>query len=128
MVGSRILGSLTSWGTNTLDANVILVGQQLNISLDSVSIEFEVNTGWGRKTWGTEVWGGEGIWEFVSVTGQQLNLTLNSVTPLANANVDVTGEQLNVAEGEVDPSPDATVTGIGMICCFSYWNSSYRNR
>jgi hypothetical protein len=39
----------------------------------------------GKKEWGIEAWGGEGIWEFVSVTGQQLNLTLNSVTPLANA-------------------------------------------
>jgi hypothetical protein len=57
-----------------------------------------------EMTWGNEAWGGEGIWEFVSVTGQQLNLTLNSVTPLANADVDVTGEQLNVTEGEVDPS------------------------
>jgi hypothetical protein len=34
------------------------------------------------------------------VTGQQLNLSLNSVTPLANANVDVTGQQLNVSEGD----------------------------
>jgi hypothetical protein len=92
------------------DANV--TGQQLNLSVGTVQA-YNVE-GWGRETWGEDVWGAEGFWETVFVTGQQINTSLNSVTPLANANVDLTGQQLNVAEGEVDPSPDATVTGIGM--------------
>ena len=92
------------------DANV--TGQQLNLSVGTVQA-YNVE-GWGRETWGEDVWGAEGLWETVSVTGRQINLTLNSVTPLANANVDVTGQQLNVSEGIVDPSPDATVTGIGI--------------
>jgi hypothetical protein len=73
--------------------DVILEGQQINISLNSVTSLIDVN---------------------VNLTGQQVNLLLNSVTPLANANVDLTGQQVNIAEGEVDPSPDATVTGIGI--------------
>jgi len=92
------------------DANI--TGQQLNVSLGS-PLSYN-NEGWGRYVWGEEVWGGNGIWISVAVTGQQLNTSLNSVTPLANANVDLTGQQLNVSEGVVDPSPDATVTGIGM--------------
>jgi hypothetical protein len=92
------------------DANV--TGQQLNLSVGTVQA-YNVE-GWGRETWGEDVWGAEGTWVSVAVIGQQINTSLNSVTPLANANIDVTGQELNIAEGEVDPSPDATVTGIGM--------------
>lgn len=74
------------------------------------------STGWGRYFWGEEVWGADGIWVTASVTGQELNLTLDNVTIQANANIDINGEQLNVGEGTVDPSPDAIVTGIGMTC------------
>lgn len=72
--------------------------------------------GWGRFYWGEEVWNGDGIAATTSVTGQELTLTLDSVTAQANADVSITGEILTVTEGEVDPSPDATVTGIGMTC------------
>lgn len=102
----------TSLGDIDASPDAIVTGQQLNLSTGTL-LGYN-REGWGRYYWGEEVWGDSGIWETVSVTGQQLNLSLNSVTPIANANIDVTGEQLNVAEGEVDPSPDATVTGIGM--------------
>jgi hypothetical protein len=102
----------TSVGDVDVSPDALVTGQQLNLSTGTL-LGYN-REGWGRYFWGEEVWGGSGIWETVSVTGQQLNISLNSVTPLANANVDVTGEQLNVAEGEVDPSPDATVVGIGI--------------
>ena len=102
----------TSVGNVDVSPDALVTGQQLNLSTGTL-LGYN-RQGWGRYFWGEEVWGGDGIWETVSVTGQQLNLTLNSVTPLANANVDVTGQQLNVSEGIVDPSPDATVVGIGM--------------
>ena len=102
----------TSVGNVDVSPDALVTGQQLNLSTGTL-LAYN-RQGWGRYFWGEEVWGDSGIWETVSVTGQQINTSLNSVTPLANANVDVTGQQLNVAEGEVDPSPDATVTGIGM--------------
>jgi hypothetical protein len=102
----------TSVGNVDVSPDAIVTGQQLNLSTGTL-LAYN-RQGWGRFYWGEEVWGDSGIWETVSITGLQLNLSLNSVTPIANANVDVNGEQLNVAEGEVDPSPDATVTGIGM--------------
>ena len=101
-----------SEGEVDVSPDALVTGQQLNITLGS-PLSYN-NEGWGRYLWGEEVWGGNGLWVFVPVTGQQLNISINSVTPLSNANVDLTGQQLNVAEGEVDPSPDATVTGIGM--------------
>jgi hypothetical protein len=94
--------------------DAIVSGQQINTSLNSVTVIAEINSGWGRRGWGDYDWGSDGLSVITSVTGQQLNLSLNSVTSLANANVDLTGQQLNVSEGIVDPSPDATVTGIGM--------------
>ena len=102
----------TSLGDVDASPDAIITGQQLNLSTGTL-LAYN-RQGWGRFYWGEEVWGGDGIWETVSVTGEQLNLTLNSVTPIANANVDVIGQQLNVAQGEVDPSPDAMVIGIGM--------------
>jgi hypothetical protein len=102
----------TSVGDVDASPDAIITGQQLNLSTGTL-LAYN-RQGWGRFYWGEEVWGDSGIWETVSVTGQQLNLTLNSVTPIANANVDVIGQQLNVSEGIVDPSPDATVVGIGM--------------
>ena len=92
------------------DANV--TGESLTLVVGSVQA-YNVE-GWGRETWGEDVWGADGLWETVSVTGQELNLTLDNVTSIIDVNIDINGEQLNVAEGTVDPSPDAIVTGIGM--------------
>jgi hypothetical protein len=137
--------------------DVLTTGQQLNISQGDENIDLSVivevssiaQVGWGVVAWGNQKWGesqvdlamviAEGIADpnpdvilqgqqinislnsvtsladaNVNLTGQQVNLLLNSVTPLANANVDLTGQQVNITEGEVDPSPDATVTGIGI--------------
>jgi len=117
------------------DANII--GQQLGIySPGSVSISAEINSGWGRRAWGTYDWGGDGISITTAITGQQLNITQGDESSSANADVQVTsayqagwgvvawGSQkwgqgqldiaMTISEGEVDPSPDATVTGIGM--------------
>jgi len=101
-------------GTVDIDPDASVTGIELTSAVGTVEA-YNVE-GWGRETWGEDVWGAEGLWETVSVTGQELNLTLNNVTPIANANIDITGEILTIEEGEVDPSPDATVTGIGMTC------------
>jgi hypothetical protein len=114
------------------DANV--TGEQLNLSVGTVQA-YNVE-GWGRETWGEDVWGAEGLWEEVSVTGLQLNVSqgnegeqidvtveLSSISPVGwgvvgwseqswnDSEVDLTQE---IAQGEVDPSPDVTVVGIGM--------------
>jgi hypothetical protein len=102
----------TSLGSVDPGPDVAITGIELTLAVGTVEA-YNV-TGWGRETWGEDVWGDNGVWETVSVTGQELTLTLDSVTVLANADVDITGEILTITEGEVDPSPDAIVTGIGM--------------
>ena len=116
--------------------DAIVSGQQINLSLNSVTVLAEINSGWGRLTWGQNDWNSDGLSIVTSVTGQQLNVSQGDETTQANANVSVfstidagwgqvawgtqdwgQGElniNLTIAEGEVDPSPDATVTGIGM--------------
>ena len=104
----------TTLGTADADPDANVTGIELTTTTGTI-LGYN-REGWGRFYWGEEVWGSNGIWETVSVTGQQLTLTLDNVTIQANANIDITGEILTIAEGEVDPSPDAIVTGIGMTC------------
>jgi len=101
-------------GTVDIDPDASVTGIELT-SATGTLLGYN-RQGWGRFYWGEEVWGDSGIWVTTSVTGQELTLALDSVTSIANANIDITGEILTIEEGEVDPSPDATVTGIGMTC------------
>ena len=125
-----------SEGIADASPDAIVSGEQLNISLDSVTITAEINSGWGRLGWGIYDWGSDGLSVIVSITEQQLNISQGDETTQANVDVLVfstidagwgqvawgtqdwgQGEltiNLDIAEGEVDPSPDATVTGIGM--------------
>jgi hypothetical protein len=104
----------TTLGTVDADPDASVTGIELTSSTGTL-LGYN-RQGWGRFYWGEEVWNGDGIAATATVTGQELILTLNSVTTQANADVDITGTNLIVEEGEVDPSPDATVTGIGMTC------------
>ena len=104
----------TSTGSVDIDPDATITGIQLTSAVGTVEA-YNVS-GWGRETWGEDVWGDNGVWETVSVIGQESVIALASVTAQANANIDITGEILTITEGEVDPSPDATVTGIGMTC------------
>ena len=102
----------------------------IGITLGNETTAGEINEGWGRLTWGENAWGGTGdvivlgnqinistgtvtfkIDSLPSVTGLQLNTSLDSVQAFGLAIVDVTGQQLNISEGIADASPDALVTG-----------------
>jgi hypothetical protein len=130
-----------TWGQGAWDENipVEVTGQQLTLNLNSVTIVATQNqtvlvTGEELiKTLegvaGIEAGGNvqvpvlapletvtEGVVEIIidgstSLTGQQLTANLNSVTALANADVDVTGITLTTTLGSVDPGPDVAVTG-----------------
>ena len=76
-----------AWGIN---GTLLVTGQQLNTSLNSVSLSITGD---------------------IPVTGQQLTTTVNSVQAFGLAIIQVTGIPLTITEGTVDPSPDANVTG-----------------
>jgi hypothetical protein len=126
-----------SEGIADASPDALVTGQQLNISSPgNVTITAEINSGWGRLTWGQNDWGSDGLSVITSVTGQQLNISQGNENIDVSVTVEVSsiapigwgvvgwGQQgwndsevniaMTIAEGEVDPSPDATVTGIGM--------------
>ena len=133
-VTTLLLG--VSLGDVDASPDAIVSGQQLNISLNSVTISAEINSGWGRRGWGEYDWGSDGFSIIASTTGQQLNISEGNEDTSIDVTVEVSsvaqvgwgvvgwGEQpwkdseiditMAIAEGTVDPSPDATVTGIGM--------------
>jgi hypothetical protein len=126
-----------SEGTVDASPDAIATGQQQNLSTGT--LDAYNRQGWGRYFFGEEEWGASGLWETVSVTGQQLNIGTNAST---DVDVSVTVEldtvddpgwgggqvawgnqewgqaevsmAMTIGEGTVDPSPDATVVGIGL--------------
>jgi hypothetical protein len=126
--------SIGSWGQQN-DVSVSLTGQQLNNAQGNVGVSAEINEGWGRLSWGENAWGiagdvlvtGIGVSAGIGtgsvtidvtvddvVTGQQLNIGLNSVQAFGLAEVFPTGIQLNTNLGTLDPAPDVMLTGIGL--------------
>ena len=100
-----------SWNTNEIDANAPVTGIDLTSALGDESVAGEINEGWGRVDWGTFAWGIAGS---VLTTGQQLDLSLDSVTTTADANTTPTGLQLNFADlGTVTFDIGATVEPTG---------------
>jgi hypothetical protein len=102
-----------SWGQQN-DVSVSLTGQQLNNAQGNVGVSAEINEGWGRLAWGENAWGiagdvlvtGIGVSVGIGtgsvtidvgnvVTGQQLNLNLNSVQAFGLAEVFPVGYWIN---------------------------------
>ena len=113
-------------------ANTISWGQ-LSWSAGSWGLQ-DLQDGWGRLTWGENEWGvtdaisvsvtGQSLTTslnsvtalgtaVVDLTGQSLTISLNSVTALANANIDVTGQQLSTSLNSVTAIGTAVVDLIG---------------
>jgi hypothetical protein len=77
-----------SEGTVDPAPDVMLTGIGLTVSSGTVDAYNE--QGWGRDAWGTEVWGAEGIWNFVDVSGQQVNLSLANISIKVDVDVQLT--------------------------------------
>jgi len=118
------------WGDIT-NFNVEVTGQQLSSSTSNVGVSTEINSGWGRLTFGENAWGiagdllvtGIGLSTNIgvgsvtataesAVTGQQLPLTLDSVIATGLAEVFPTGFDLTSNVGTVDAGPDAMLVGV----------------
>ena len=93
-------------------------GLKVNVTGNALSVSLLPRNEWGELTWNSSInnWGGIGVAEVAlgvqqDITGQRLNLTLNSVTEVITVDAFVTGLQLNTSLNEVDTGPDANVTG-----------------
>ena len=74
----------------------------IGITLGDETTAGEIREGWGNYTWGSVPWGGEQDPE-ANVTGQQLNISLNSsLSFVITGSVDLIGQQLNITTGTVE--------------------------
>ncbi len=68
----------TTWN-DLSDQQVNLTGLGATLSLGSVSISTEINTGWGQDTWGNETWGESGMLvELTAPDAMQSNVSANA--------------------------------------------------
>jgi len=127
VVDAPLAWNVGNFGSNTWGGQFNNIG----ITLGDETTAGEINEGWGRLTWGENAWGGTGdvilegnqinisspgivtfkIDSLPSVTGLQLNTSINDVYAFGLAVVFPTGQQINISEGTADASPDALVTG-----------------
>jgi hypothetical protein len=78
----------TNLGTVDPAPDVMLTG--IGLTASSGTVDAYNEQGWGRDAWGTEVWGAEGIWNFVDVSGQQLNLSLANISIKVDVDIQLT--------------------------------------
>ena len=105
-----------SWGENS-DAYVSITGIELNTTLNSVSISAEINSGWGRLTWGQNDWGGEGLSVSVALTGQELIVEEGIVDP--NPDVILEGQELIISLESVNITADGLTDLTGHFFCWT---------
>ena len=101
---------IENWGES--GSGVVLSGNSIEIGIGGPA------NGWSQLTWNSSdtQWGGistaaVAIGNQFSVSGLQLNTSLNSVTFDITADVYPTGQQINISEGIADANPDANITG-----------------
>ena len=97
-----------------------LSGISLSSNLGTLSVDTEINQGWGSDTWGTETWGISGL--TVDLTGISLTSNLGSLTITADASADLTGEEITSVVGDVIGSSvvDVNLTGQPMTATLQY--------
>ena len=75
--GSKSWDSSGSWG-DMGDETVFPTGFGLTSSIGSVTIDAEINSGWGRAAWDDDAWGIQGD---VLLTGQEATASVGSISP-----------------------------------------------
>jgi len=103
--------SVGSFGLQN-NGSATLSGISLSSNLGTLSVDTEINQGWGSDTWGTETWGESGL--LVNVTGIGLTATLDSVTTKSDVDAfTVTGEELTITQGNTEGGTTVDIDVIG---------------
>ena len=75
--GAKSWDSSGSWG-DMGDETIFPSGFGLTSSIGSVTVDAEINTGWGRAAWNDDAWGIQGD---VLLDGQQATASVGSISP-----------------------------------------------
>ena len=101
-----------SWGNGAYGSgNYGGLDNPLSISTGSVTVNAEINAGWGRLSWGNLAWGDA---YSVQLNGISLTSAIGEETTSADANTDINGNLLNLLIDPVTITTDVgfDVTGI----------------
>ena len=93
---------------------------QASFSVGTISIDADINVGWGGDSWSENAWG-ELAGVYQDVTGIAATLSIGAESVQANANVDVSGSQLTITNAGITagisylalPTGQSLTTSIG---------------
>ena len=127
--GAKLWDSSGSWG-DMGDETVFPTGLGLTSSIGSVTIDAEINTGWGRAAWDDDAWGiaGDILLEGVSatasvgsispadvmgLTGVSSTASVGSPTIIADITETLTGQSATASVGSIVPADQTMgLTGV----------------
>ena len=127
--GAKLWDSSGSWG-DMGDETVFPTGFGLTSSIGSVTVDAEINTGWGRAAWDDDAWGiaGDILLEGVSatasvgsispadvmgLTGVSSTASVGSPTIIADITETLTGQSATASVGSIVPADQTMgLTGV----------------
>ena len=124
--GAKSWDSSGSWG-DMGDETIFPSGFGLTSSIGSVTVDAEINSGWGRAAWNDDAWGIQGD---VLLDGQEATASVGSISPadvmgltgvsstasigsptiLGDVTVSLTGQSATASVGSI--TPDQTIMGL----------------
>ena len=111
--GAKLWNSSGSWGEMG-DETVSPTGVSATFSIGSVTVDTEINSGWGRQAWNDNAWGIQGI---VLLDGQSATTSVGSISP---ADVmGLTGVSATASVGAPTVIGDITQALTGVSATFS---------
>ena len=124
--GAKSWDSSGSWGEMG-DETIFATGVSATSSIGSVTVDAEINTGWGRAAWDDDAWGiaGDILLEGVSatasvgsispadvmgLTGVSSTASLGSPVVIGDITASLTGQSATASVGSI--TPDQTIIGL----------------
>ena len=126
--GSKSWNSSGSWG-DMGDETVFPTGFGLTSSIGSVTVDAEINTGWGRAAWNDDAWGIQGDVllggvsatasvgsispaDVMGVTGVSATASVGAPTVIGDITQALTGVSATSSVGSISPADVMGVTGV----------------
>ena len=106
--GAKNWNSSGSWGEMG-DETVSPTGLSATSSVGSITVDAEINSGWGRSTWNADAWGIQGD---VLLTGQEATASVGSITPADVMGLTGVSSTASVGSPTIIGDTTATLTGI----------------
>ena len=110
------------WGENSWSSEYWGGGGNLDVNLNSTTVEAFVNVGWGSDQWGIETWGESGNVHLVTGLAMTMSEGLNGISINGDSSLIPTGNSLTLSTETVEAFSSfiAEPTGIEMAMTLSY--------